>query len=66
MVVRCIAKVADAYKLDRNSKRSFRQLGSVAYDAIVLVDPRMIKQKLWGSALWSPSYLICCQRAGNP
>jgi putative transposase len=36
MVVRCIAKVADAYKLDRNSKRSFRQFGSVAYDARIL------------------------------
>ena len=33
MVVRCIAKVADAYKLDRKRKRSFQALGSVAYDA---------------------------------
>jgi predicted transposase len=36
MVVRCIAKVADAYKSDRDRKRSFRLLGSVAYDARIL------------------------------
>jgi len=32
-VVRCIAKVADAYKLDRDAPRTFRPLGSIAYDA---------------------------------
>lgn len=32
MTVRCIAKVADAYKLDRNTKRTFRPHGSIAYD----------------------------------
>ena len=36
VVVRCIAKVADAYKLDRNVQRSFRPLGSIAYDARIL------------------------------
>jgi putative transposase len=32
LVVRCIAKVADAYKLDRNTQRTFAQQGAVAYD----------------------------------
>jgi len=32
MVVRLIAKVADAYKLDRNRQRFFRSHGSIAYD----------------------------------
>lgn len=32
VVVRCISKVADAYKLDKKSKRTFRPLGSIAYD----------------------------------
>lgn len=32
MTVRAIAKVADAYKLDRNRRRSFRSHGAVAYD----------------------------------
>ena len=32
-IVRCIAKVADAYKLDRDVPRTFRPLGSIAYDA---------------------------------
>jgi putative transposase len=36
MVVRSIAKVADAYKLDKKTKRRFRHLGSIAYDARIL------------------------------
>ena len=36
MVVRCLAKVADAYKLDRKRFRKFRPLGSIAYDSRIL------------------------------
>ncbi len=36
MVVRCIAKVANSYKLDKKTKRMFRPLGSVAYDSRIL------------------------------
>jgi len=36
MVVRLIAKVADAYKMDRTSKRTFRSHGSIAYDDRIL------------------------------
>jgi IS605 OrfB family transposase len=36
VVVRCIAKVADAYKLDRKTKRIFRPLGSIAFDDRIL------------------------------
>lgn len=41
MVVRCIAKVCDSYKLDRAADRrkrlrTFRQYGSVAYDSRIL------------------------------
>ena len=32
IIVRSIAKVADAYKLDRRTKRTFRPYGSIAYD----------------------------------
>lgn len=32
LVVRCIAKVADAYKLDRKSMRTFQPHGSIALD----------------------------------
>lgn len=32
IAVRCISKVADAYKLDKDSKRAFRPLGSLAFD----------------------------------
>lgn len=36
MVVRCIAKVADAYKLDKRAQRTFRSTGSIAYDDRIL------------------------------
>jgi len=35
-VVRCIAKVADAYKLDRKIRRVFKPHGSIAYDSRIL------------------------------
>ena len=35
-VVRCIAKVADGYKLDTKTKRTFKPLGSIAFDARML------------------------------
>jgi len=36
VVIRCIAKVTDAYKLDRSTRRTFKPLGSIAYDARIL------------------------------
>lgn len=36
IVVRCISKVADAYKLDRKKRRVFNELGSISYDSRVL------------------------------
>ena len=36
VVVRTIAKVADAYKLDKKTKRTFKSLGAVAYDDRIL------------------------------
>lgn len=36
VVIRCIAKVADAYKLDKKTKRTFKQHGSIAYDSRIL------------------------------
>jgi putative transposase len=36
VVVRLIAKVADAYKLDREWQRTFRPIGSIAYNARIL------------------------------
>ena len=36
MTVRCISKVADAYKLDRKTKRTFRETGAIAYDSRIL------------------------------
>lgn len=36
MAVRCISKVADAYKLDRRARRTFRPTGAIAYDDRIL------------------------------
>ncbi len=36
VTVRVIAKVADAYKLDRKTKRTFKRHGSIAYDSRIL------------------------------
>ncbi len=36
LTVRCIAKVADAYKLDRKVQRTFQPHGAIAYDERIL------------------------------
>jgi putative transposase len=36
VAVRCLGKVADAYKLDTETQRSFAPLGAIAYDARIL------------------------------
>lgn len=36
VLIRCIAKVADAYKLDKKIKRQFRILGSISYDSRIM------------------------------
>lgn len=36
VVLRCIAKVCDAYRLDQKIKRTFRMLGAIAYDSRIL------------------------------
>lgn len=35
-LIRAIAKVADAYKLDKKNKRDFKPLGSIAYDSRIM------------------------------
>lgn len=36
VIVRCISKVADAYKLDHKNKRTFKPHGAIAYDGRIL------------------------------
>lgn len=36
MVIRCISKVVDAYKLDKKKKRAFKSLGAITYDVRIL------------------------------
>lgn len=36
VIVRCISKVTDSYKIDRKVKRTFRELGGITYDSRIL------------------------------
>lgn len=36
LIVRCLSKVSDAYKLDKDIKRTFKATGGIAYDARIL------------------------------
>lgn len=36
LVVRCISKVIDSYKIDRKVKRTYKPLGGIAYDSRIL------------------------------
>jgi IS605 OrfB family transposase len=36
MIIRCISKTVDAYKLDRKRKRTFKPLGAITYDSRIL------------------------------
>ncbi len=36
MIIRCVAKVADAYRLDKQTKRTFATHGAIAYDLKIL------------------------------
>lgn len=36
VLVRCISKVCDAYKLDKKTERKFKALGSITYDSRIL------------------------------
>ncbi len=47
MVVRCISKVVDAYKLDRKTKRVFKSLGAITYDV------RILSYKETSVSIWS-------------
>ena len=49
VVVRCIAKVSDAYKLDHETKRSFKPRGAIPYDDRIL---RWYVDRSWVS-IWT-------------
>jgi putative transposase len=49
MTVRCISKVADAYKLDCKTRRTFREKGAIAYDSRIL----SWKEKEQAVSIWT-------------
>src|SRR5579871_1636884 len=63
VVVRCISKVADAYKLDRSTKRRFKEHGAIAYDNRIL-KYRTDKQiaSIWTLPGREPMPYVCGER----
>lgn len=48
LVIRCIAKVTDAYKLDKETKQEFKPLGSIAFDARIRSwKPDKLEVSIW-------------------
>lgn len=47
IVVRCISKVTDSYKIDRKVIREFKKYGSIAYDSRVLTYKANNKVSIW-------------------
>ena len=48
VVIRCLAKVADAYKKDKATKRIFKSTGAIAYDSRILsYDPKKKQVSIW-------------------
>lgn len=47
-LVRCISKVADAYKLDKKKKRVFKPLGAITYDPRILSYSKKVQEvSIW-------------------
>lgn len=61
MVVRCVSKVTDAYKLDKQRRRTFRPLGAIAYDDRIL-RWQAERVSIWttGGRVWIP--FVCDDR----
>lgn len=49
MIIRCISKVADSYKIDHKSKRIFKELGGITYDNRILTYKPNYIISLWST-----------------
>lgn len=47
VIIRCISKVADSYKIDKNVKRIFRPFGGISYDRNILSYKKDNAVSLW-------------------
>lgn len=59
MVIRCIAKVANAYKLDKKRKRKFRRYGAIAYDERIISFKKDERVSLWTTEGRQPIPFVC-------
>src|SRR5438874_13495237 len=64
LTVRCIAKVADAYKLDRKAQRSFNPHGAIAYDDRILAyTKKNTAVSIWTLGGRQEIRIVCGKRA---
>lgn len=64
VVIRAISKVTDAYKLDKKTKRTFRPLGSIAYDSRILsLNLEKNEVSIWTVDGRQKMSFVCHQRA---
>lgn len=47
MIVRCISKVADSYKIDKKTKRTFNPIGAISYDNRILNFKQKNEVSIW-------------------
>lgn len=47
LVIRCLSKVADAYKADKKTKREFKPTGSITYDSRILAYKQDKSVSIW-------------------
>jgi putative transposase len=63
LTVRCIAKVADAYKLDQKQRRTFKPLGAIAFDDRILAYTRSnTAVSIWTLAGRQTISFVCGER----
>lgn len=63
LVIRCLCKVSDAYKVDKDSKRRFKEHGAIAYDSRILkyrTDKQMVS--IWLLPGREPIPYVCGER----
>lgn len=59
VIVRCISKVADAYKLDKKTKRTFKPLGSISYDSRILTYKPNNQVSIWSIGGRLKMHFVC-------
>ncbi|MBU0976783.1 MAG: transposase [Nanoarchaeota archaeon] len=66
VIVRCISKVTDSYKIDRKVKRTFRELGGITYDSRILTYKSNDIVSIWSIVGRINIFYVCHNRKYLP